>query len=67
MSPGVLGRRRPSRGACYRAAHATTFRNDAHSYNADNQITGPATYVYDGNGNPTTFGGTSRWNWRQTT
>ncbi len=41
------------------AGNATEFRNDAKTYNADNQLTGPATYVYDGNGNPTTFGGTS--------
>ncbi len=41
------------------AGNATKFRNASKTYNADNQLTGPGTYVYDGNGNPNTWSGTS--------
>ncbi len=57
--------------ACY-VARPTTKENAVHEErrwdngvrnrfadNADNQLTGPGTYVYDGNGNPTTWSGTS--------
>ncbi len=33
--------------------------NNYKTYDADNQLTGPGTYVYDGNGYPTTWSGTS--------
>ncbi|MCC7492664.1 MAG: hypothetical protein IT204_09970 [Fimbriimonadaceae bacterium] len=36
-----------------KGSHATT------TIHGHNQLTGPGTYVYDGNGNPTTFGGTA--------
>ncbi|NUQ11433.1 MAG: RHS repeat-associated core domain-containing protein, partial [Gemmatimonadaceae bacterium] len=41
------------------AGNALEFRDEAHTYNADNQLVGPGTYAYDGNGNPTTWGGTA--------
>ncbi|MEQ1823501.1 MAG: hypothetical protein ABL949_13405 [Fimbriimonadaceae bacterium] len=40
-------------------SNPTTFKNNSRTYNANNQLATPGTNVYDGNGNPTTYNGTS--------